>query len=534
LNFFARKIKNKKMQMDLWGKDIQNEEIQLMDMIGEGMYGRVFTAMCRAIKVAVKIPNRQELSRSEIATFKREIDIMRKITHPNVCLFMGAVADSSNIKIVTELLSGDVEQLIFNPSHPASLLQRLKWAKDAAQGMAWLHANNPCVLHRDLKPSNLLIDAHGTVKVTDFGLSDLIQQGAQVREVKPKGSPIYMAPEVMLRSNLTTKVDVYSFGVVLWEIIQREPAFSHHNDYGKFSKAVIDGERPPTKGVKPQELIDLMASCWSANPNERPDFPAICAALDNVMLASGIPGESSPHPARNFWNKNFNGIIQIKWNDFVKRLLKSFGQSYPTLSPEDVELPPNPSDEQISDASDESKKEFARRSVNNFRNIYTMYGETLCDERDYKQLSLKLLFINGQDEDVHLDFFGKVVGWLGPFGAEMLERYYKMVKSPWFHGNLSKTEAEERLKNNKEGTFLVRFSTSNDNNFVISKIGAEKSLKHMLVLYKPSEGYVFNKKTFPSFEELLKDSEKTFHLQHACDGSIFAIMKTPINPYEST
>jgi hypothetical protein len=277
-----------------------------------------------------------------------------------------------------------------------------------------------------------------------------------------------------------------------------------------------------------------MVSCWSVNPKERPDFPAICAALDNVMLASGIPGENAPYPGRNFWNKNCNGMIQVRWNDFIKRFLKNFGQSYPTLSPDDVELPANPSDEQISEVSEESKKEYARRSVNNFRNIYTMYGENLCDERDYKQLCLKLLFLNGQDEDVHLDFFGKVLGWLGPFGPEMLDRYYKMVKSPWFHGNLSKTEAEERLKNNSEGTFLVRFSTSNDNNFVISKIGAEKSLKHMLVLYKPGEGYVFNKKTFATFEELLKDSEKTFHLKTPCDGSIFTIMKTPINPYEST
>jgi hypothetical protein len=343
-----------------------------------------------------------------------------------------------------------------------------------------------------------------------------------------------MAPEVMLRSNLTTKVDVYSYGVVLWEIIQREPAFSHHNDYDRFSKAVINGERPPTKELKSPELLSLMTSCWAPNPNDRPDFPAICTSLDQIMLAIGIPGEEAPFPARNFWNTNFNGMVQVKWDTFIKKLLRSFGHYYPTMQGDELELPSISTDEQISEASNEAKKEFARRSVENFRKIYTMYGDTLCDEEDEKQLFLKLLFLNGQEDEVQLEFFGKVIGWLGPFGPQMLKRYYDMVKCAWFHGNLSKNEAEERLKNTPEGTFLVRFSTSNPSNFVISKIGTDKSLKHMLVLYKPGEGYVFNKKTFASFEDLLKDSEKTFRLKDPCDGSVFATLKTPINPYEST
>jgi len=285
-----------------WGKEIQNDEIKLQNIIGEGMYGKVFRGQCRMSDVAVKVPTRQQLSPNEVATFKKEIDIMRKICHPNVCLFMGAVAEVGSLKIVTELLAGDVETQIFNSSNSTSLLQRLKWSKDAAQGMAWLHGNNPCVIHRDLKPANLLIDEHNTVKVTDFGLADWLQHGAQLKEVRPKGSPIYMAPEVMCRNNLSPKVDVYSFGIMLWEIIKKEAAFAHHKDYAKFSRAVIEGERPSVEGLHPA-VTEFLQSCWAKDPINRPDFPTICNKLDDLMLTITMEDEA----ARAFWHTHFFG-----------------------------------------------------------------------------------------------------------------------------------------------------------------------------------------------------------------------------------
>jgi len=336
-----------------------------------------------------------------------------------------------------------------------------------------------------------------------------------------------MAPEVMLRSTITPKVDVYSFGIVVWEIVKKEAAFSHHSDYNKFSKAVIDGERPPLDGIHP-EIAKFLAACWAKNPDERPDFLKICSQLDELMIVVAIENDAN---ARMFWRFNFLGKLHVGWKDFNKKLLETLGQR--ALTPEDHELPVTPSDTQISKATANQRREFARRSFQNYRNIVTMYGEKELEKNDFYMVCTKILFTKSDDQ-VDLENFGHVIGLLGPFDGQLLARYYRMVESEWFHGNMSKTEAEDRLRNQPPGTYLVRFSANNPNNYVISKVSADKSLKHMLVLHKPGEGFIFNKKAFPTFEELLKDTDKSLNLKGPCSNSIFQVMKTPFNPYSET
>eukprot|EP01101_Sappina_pedata_P002148 TRINITY_DN12408_c0_g1_i1.p1 TRINITY_DN12408_c0_g1~~TRINITY_DN12408_c0_g1_i1.p1 ORF type:complete len:518 (-),score=154.87 TRINITY_DN12408_c0_g1_i1:33-1382(-) len=448
---------------------------------------------------------------------------MRKITHPNVCLFMGAAAETSGLKIVTELLKGDVEGLIFNSASATSLLQRIRWCKDAAQGMAWLHGNNPCIIHRDLKPSNLLIDASGTVKVTDFGLSDLIQQGQQVREVRPKGSPIYMAPEVMLRTNLTPKVDVYSFGIVVWEIVKKEAAFSNYNDYAKFSNAVISGERPPVNGIHPV-IVEFLNQCWNKDPNLRPEFPEICSLLDSIMLKIGIEDKK----AREFWRENFNGQLRVPWNEFVDRLFLAMHRVI--LLHQDCELSSHPTDQQISEASPLQRREFARRTADNYRKIYTMYENEELTDLDYMAVCLRILFVNQGSSEVDMEFFGHMIDLVGPFERNFLDRFMNMVNSKWFHGTLSKADSEKLLRKMPDGTYLIRFSTNSPKHYVISKAEAG-SVKHILVPYRAGEGFIEKGRVFPTFDDLLKEKAGPLNLKEPFEASIFRDMTTKDNPY---
>jgi serine/threonine protein kinase len=518
---------------NLWDRDINKDEIIRARKIGEGQYGQVWEATCRATQVAVKIPNRQKLSPQEVESFKKEIEIMRKITHPNVCLFMGAVAEvEGNLQIVTELLKGDIESEIFNAANSATLLQRLKWAKDAAQGMAWLHGNNPCILHRDLKPSNLLIDHSGTVKVADFGLADLIQQGDTVRQLRAKGSPIYMAPEVMKHDILTTKVDVYSFGIVVWEIVQKKGAFDHHSDYQRFSQAVVQKhERPPVDNLHP-DLAAFLNRCWAPNPNDRPSFPEICVQLDDLILTLGCEDAQG----RLFWKFNFNGQIKVPWKDFLPKFYRSLGRTLWTS--DDPELPVKPTAAHLLNATTQQKREYAIRSLENFRAMVTEFGSSFYTPEDVLLASLKLLFIpNRKEEYVMLDHFGAVLGWIGPFESELIDRYAKMIRSDWFHGFMSKLEAEERLRNEKSGTFLVRFSNNNPKNFVISKVSVEKGkpkVSHLLVKHTPGKGFSFDDTHFTAFEVLLAKCSKKFHLSKPCANSIFKSMVEPESGYTLT
>ena len=90
-------------------------------------------------------------------------------------------------------MTGNVEQLLHS-STPLSLTTRMKMARDAAQGMAWLHGSNPTIIHRDLKSSNLLFtekEGHYTIKVCDFGLSQLFDKGDMLRDGDQVGAEFF-------------------------------------------------------------------------------------------------------------------------------------------------------------------------------------------------------------------------------------------------------------------------------------------------------------------------------------------------------
>lgn len=111
---------------------------------------------------------KQNLTKEELEDFRHEVSVMSQIFHPNVVLFMGAATGGNNIRIVTELMSTDLESFLRKHGASTPLSTRIRMAKDAALGMNWLHGINH-IIHRDLKPANLLVDENNRVKVTDFG-----------------------------------------------------------------------------------------------------------------------------------------------------------------------------------------------------------------------------------------------------------------------------------------------------------------------------------------------------------------------------
>lgn len=90
--------------------------------------------------------------------------------------------------------------------------------------MNYLHLCS--IMHRDLKSGNVLLDTHGTVKISDFGLSCVLEIGKSSSDLTAEtGTYRWMAPEVIRHEPYSTKADVYSFGVVLWEMITKDQPF---------------------------------------------------------------------------------------------------------------------------------------------------------------------------------------------------------------------------------------------------------------------------------------------------------------------
>ncbi|XP_052115978.1 uncharacterized protein LOC107483415 isoform X1 [Arachis duranensis] len=150
------------------------EDLTIGEQIGQGSCGTVYHALWYGSDVAVKVFSKQEYSEDVILSFRQEVSVLKRLRHPNIILFMGAVTSPQRLCIVTEFLPrGSLFRLLQRNTSKLDWRRRVHMALDIARGVNYLHRCSPPIVHRDLKSSNLLVDKNWTVKVGDFGLSRL-------------------------------------------------------------------------------------------------------------------------------------------------------------------------------------------------------------------------------------------------------------------------------------------------------------------------------------------------------------------------
>ena len=318
---------------------IDFNELKLIEVIGGGGFGQVWRANWRGTPVAVKVltgsAQQQRIPRAVLEEFAAEINLLKGMRHPNICLYMGACVNPPNRAIITELAANgslwDALRLPLNPpyracdgvsrgniadanddeggwplvlyrpdprhgappsatgivtlppvppkgSWPWALVKRV--SQGAARGMAYLHSGNPPILHRDLKSANILLDESYTAKVCDFGLSRL---KAQERSMTGNcGTVQWMAPEVLANTEYNEKADVYSYGIILWEMLSRECPFEGQTPIQCALAVLNRNKRPDIPKWCPQALQTLIRACIKRDPDERPTFPEILEQLEKM------------------------------------------------------------------------------------------------------------------------------------------------------------------------------------------------------------------------------------------------------------
>lgn len=188
--------------------------------LGQGGFGSVFEGtISNGTKVAVKrLDGLGQVKNSFLA----EVETIGSIHHVNLVRLIGFCAEKTFRLLVYEYMpNGSLDKWIFCKSNELTLgwQSRRKIISDIAKGLAYLHEDcRQKIIHLDIKSQNILLDENLNAKVSDFGLSKLVDKDQSQVVTTLRGTPGYLAPE-WLNSIITEKVDVYSFGVVVLEIL---------------------------------------------------------------------------------------------------------------------------------------------------------------------------------------------------------------------------------------------------------------------------------------------------------------------------
>jgi len=258
--------------------EIDYNEIKITKDIAQGAFGIVSSALFRGTEVAVKKVLVSNLSESEMKQFHSEINMLKRLHHPNVVLLIGVCSLPPNFVFITELLPGSLFDLLHDKNVVLDINIQKKLILDTALGMNYLHLFKPVpILHRDLKPPNLLVDKNFNVKITDFGLAR--NQDFKNKMTGNLGTCQYMAPEVMQQQEYTEKADVFGFGITMWEVCVRQVPYQGMEAIRIALGVIQSNLRPPLPTHMPVWWINLMVSCWDGNASLRPPFTDIVECL---------------------------------------------------------------------------------------------------------------------------------------------------------------------------------------------------------------------------------------------------------------
>eukprot|EP00698_Gefionella_okellyi_P003807 TRINITY_DN13538_c0_g1_i1.p1 TRINITY_DN13538_c0_g1~~TRINITY_DN13538_c0_g1_i1.p1 ORF type:complete len:363 (-),score=62.01 TRINITY_DN13538_c0_g1_i1:63-1151(-) len=263
--------------------EIASNELMFIDKIAEGGFGEVYKATWRGKTVAVKTVKAQVLRNDPrcMKNFTTEISVMARTRHPNIAMFLGACLRPPELGIVLEFLPrGSVFDWLHSRAQVTWELIR-RFAIDTALAMNYLHLCKPPIIHRDLKSANLLIADDWTVKLSDFGLSRLLDTQQHMTRV---GTTAWTAPEVLSNQRYDIKADVFSFGIVLWELVTRHVPYAGMDPVQVALAVVNQNMRPPIPSTCPPAMSQLMQRCWQTTPEYRPSFNEVLTALQSMPV----------------------------------------------------------------------------------------------------------------------------------------------------------------------------------------------------------------------------------------------------------
>ncbi|XP_069775130.1 ephrin type-A receptor 8 isoform X3 [Narcine bancroftii] len=271
-----------------FAREIEASRIKIEKVIGSGefgevCYGRLKLPAKREIPVALKTL-KVGYTEKQRRDFLSEASIMGQFDHPNIIRLEGVVTRSKPVMIVTDYMeNGSLDSFLRRHDGQFTVIQLVGMLRGIAAGMKYL--SDLGYIHRDLAARNILVNSNLVCKVSDFGLSRILEDDPDAAYTTTGGKiPIrWTSPEAITYRKFSSASDVWSYGVVMWEVTSygERPYWNMTNR--DVIKSVEEGYRLPAPMGCPAALHQLMLDCWQKDRSERPKFIQIVSVLDKLI-----------------------------------------------------------------------------------------------------------------------------------------------------------------------------------------------------------------------------------------------------------
>jgi eukaryotic-like serine/threonine-protein kinase len=252
----------------------QSSEFELGDVLGVGTVGTIYRATEKSSRKQVAIKKLHPgVSQDQLirARFRREMEILERLSHPHIVRYYGGGEDDGILFYVMELVDGGTVKGLLQVKGVFDWPIVAEVTRQICSALQYAH--NHGVIHRDLKPSNLFLTKTGEIKLGDFGIARNLDRSDITSTGMTVGTHAYMAPEQITGDEAVSgKADLYSLGCCLFEmLVGRTPFQGDH--FAQLFEQHLRSDAPHVRdfvGSCPTELDAIVNRLLEKNPEDRP------------------------------------------------------------------------------------------------------------------------------------------------------------------------------------------------------------------------------------------------------------------------